>query len=84
MTFEQTVEIPENRRLANEIVTQIRAAPGQFERERGFERYWGEALAAFAPAWDRRFLSLKKQVSQTHLLPEDLLPGARGLICFFI
>jgi epoxyqueuosine reductase QueG len=70
--------------VQNEIVMQIRASPGQFERERGLERYWREPLAAFAPAGDRRFLSLKKQVSPSHLLPEDLLPGARGVICFFI
>ncbi len=45
---------------------------------------WREPLAAVADAADPAFADLKMQVSPTHFLPENLLPDARSVICFFL
>lgn len=45
---------------------------------------WKEPIIGFASAGDPLFLQLKQVVSSSHLLPEELLPGARSLIVFFI
>jgi epoxyqueuosine reductase QueG len=42
------------------------------------------ALAAVADADDPLFRRLKQTVSPAHLLPGDLLPGARSVVVFFI
>lgn len=39
---------------------------------------------AVAAADDPRFMDLTKQVGPGHLLPQDLLPGARSVICYFL
>ncbi|HNY67049.1 MAG TPA: epoxyqueuosine reductase [Deltaproteobacteria bacterium] len=45
---------------------------------------WGEPLVGFADANDPLFRELKAAVSEDHLLPEDLLPGAKAVVAFFI
>jgi epoxyqueuosine reductase QueG len=45
---------------------------------------WGEPLTGFAAAGDPLFTRLKRAVSPGHLLPGDLLPGARCVVAFFI
>lgn len=46
--------------------------------------YWQMPLMGIAAANDPLFLQLKETVSNTHLLPEDLLDNARSVITFFI
>ncbi|MBN1141431.1 MAG: epoxyqueuosine reductase [Deltaproteobacteria bacterium] len=53
------------------------------ERNR-FDTRWGTPLVAFAAADDPLFADLKEAVSGTHLLPGDLLPGARTVVAFFL
>ena len=43
-----------------------------------------EPLVAFAAADDPRFADLKRVVHPTHMLPGDLLPGARSVVSFFL
>jgi epoxyqueuosine reductase len=43
-----------------------------------------EPLVAFAPADDPRFAELKREVHPTHMLPQDLLPGARSVVSLFL
>jgi epoxyqueuosine reductase len=43
-----------------------------------------EPLVGFASASDPRFLDLRRVVHPTHMLPQDLLPGARSVISFFL
>jgi len=43
-----------------------------------------DPLVGFALATDPRFLELRDSVEPTHLLPEDLLPGAQSVISFFL
>ncbi len=66
----------------------IRDLIGKFVRdykiEMGTETDWRKPLVAFADAADPLFLELKGAVSETHLLPQDLLEGARTVITYFI
>ena len=41
-------------------------------------------LVGFASAADPRFRELQRIVEPTHLLPEDMLPGARAVVSFFL
>ncbi len=41
-------------------------------------------LIGFAAAADPRFAELRRVVEPTHLLPTDLLPGARSVVSFFL
>jgi epoxyqueuosine reductase QueG len=43
-----------------------------------------EPLVGFVPAGDPRFAGLRQAVHPTHMLPADLLPGARGVVSFFL
>lgn len=53
------------------------------EREGALSR-WKTPLFAYADAADDRFLSLKQSVGPTHALPQELLPGARTVVAYFI
>ncbi|NLI92314.1 MAG: epoxyqueuosine reductase [Peptococcaceae bacterium] len=55
-----------------------------FPLREGVQTRWGEPLIGFADACDRRFLELKTIVSPSHALPQDILPGARTVIAYFI
>jgi epoxyqueuosine reductase len=46
--------------------------------------YWREPLVGVAAADDPLFLQLKQVVDPDHAMPEDLLPGARSVIAFFL
>ena len=43
-----------------------------------------EPLLGFARAADPRFRDLRATVSPIHLMPEDLVPGARTVVSFFL
>ena len=43
-----------------------------------------EPLVGFASASDPRFPDLCRVVHPTHMLPQDLLPGARSVVSFFL
>ncbi len=45
---------------------------------------WKDPLFAVADACDPLFMELKTQVGPTHLLPQDLLAGAKSVICYFL
>ena len=45
---------------------------------------WQEPLVSFVDASDARLLSLKEQVSSTHLLPHDLLENAKTVVVYFL
>ena len=45
--------------------------------------YWRKPLAAFARV-DNRFRSLPEIAAPDHVLPQDLLPGGRTVIVFFV
>lgn len=55
-----------------------------YQKHRKVLTSWTAPLLAFADAEDPLFRSLKEVVSPSHCLPEDLLPGARTVITYFI
>ena len=55
-----------------------------YQERHATETRWREPLVGFASAVDPLFVRLKSVVSPAHSLPDDLLPGARTVIAFFI
>ena len=53
-------------------------------REAATVTRYREPLVAFAAADDPRFADLRVVVGPEHMLPEDLLPGARSVVSFFL
>jgi epoxyqueuosine reductase len=50
----------------------------------GTETRYREPMVAFADALDPRFGDLRDHVDANHMLPEELLSGARSVVSFFI
>ncbi|MDR2484158.1 MAG: hypothetical protein LBD55_02040 [Treponema sp.] len=62
----------------------IEQAVLQYEKAHRLEGFWKKPLVRIIPADHPYMLSLKQIVSPGHLLPADLLPGAKSIISFFI
>jgi len=69
-----------NDRIQSLIVTAIEA----FRTSHNVRTSWKTPLIAVADAADELFPRLKEVVRPTHALPEDLLPGARSVIAYFL
>ena len=54
------------------------------DRSSGLGGMWRQPITACADAHDPRFSQLKQAVSPSHLMPQDLLAGAKTVVCFFI
>jgi epoxyqueuosine reductase len=62
----------------------ITAFVQQKVRQAGTATRYRQPLVGFADAGDPRFFQLREVAEPTHLLPGDLLPGARSVISFFL
>jgi len=69
-----------SRELAEAILTTIRDQVAQAGTATGYR----EPLVRFATADDSRFLDLRRVVDPSHMLPHNLLPGARSVVAFFL
>lgn len=49
-----------------------------------FNRFWDLPVIGVAMAGDRLFDEIKKWTWETHLLPNDILPGAKSVIAYYI
>jgi epoxyqueuosine reductase QueG len=47
-------------------------------------KLWKEPIIEIISAKDKNLITLKEVVSAEHLMPNDILPDARSIICFFI
>jgi epoxyqueuosine reductase QueG len=56
----------------------------QLVADAGTETEYREPRIGFAAADAPRFLELRRVAAPTHLLPRDLLPGARSVVSFFL
>jgi len=70
--------------LKDEIIVRIREFVAEYQRKNAVQSQWGEPLVGFAAAEDPLFVRLQEAVSPTHLVPEDVLAGARTVIAFFL
>jgi epoxyqueuosine reductase len=66
--------------LAEFIVATVRREVAEAGTTTGYR----EPLVGFAAADDPRFPDLRRVVEATHLLPQDLLDGARSVVAFFL
>jgi len=62
----------------------INEAISTFEAENGIRNFWEPPLLAAFSANHPLIPGLKQSVSQDHLLPDELLPGAKSVVVFFI
>jgi len=69
-----------SKELAEAIITTICSEVAEAGTATGYR----EPLVRFAAADDPRFLDLRRLVEPTHMLPNDLLPGARSVVAFFL
>ncbi len=69
---------------SRELVVFVTAAIRQLVAEARTVTGYREPLVGFASADDPRFQDLCRVAEPTHLLPHDLLPGARSVISFFL
>ena len=68
--------------LGDEIRQRVAAFPA--DRTGGGEGPWREPVTGFADASDPLFAELKRAVGPDHLLPSDLLEGARTVVAYFL
>ncbi len=66
--------------LAEFITTTIRREVAEAGTITGYR----EPLIGFAAADDPRFAALRRVADPAHMLPHDLLPGARAVVSFFL
>jgi len=62
----------------------ITATVNQLVADAGTETAYRPPLVGFASADDPRFRELHNVVDPSHMLPTDLLPGARSVVSFFL
>jgi len=66
--------------LAEFIETTIKRVVSESGSVTGYR----EPLVGFAAADDPRFAELRRVAEPTHMLPQELLPGARSVVSFFL
>lgn len=66
------------------LINLIEAYVGHYPQWKKTRSSWQIPLIVAVDATDLRFAELKKQVGSSHLLPQDLLPSARSVICYFL
>jgi len=69
--------------VKHELEQIIRQQVSAFE-DAGAATRWRPALVGIAAASDPMFRQLRAVVGPTHALPDDLLPGARSVVAFFL
>lgn len=70
--------------MKENVIKTIIAAVEEGNRTAGQQPIWQKPILGFADARDPLFGELKKAVRSTHALPENLLPGARTVIAYFL
>jgi epoxyqueuosine reductase len=70
--------------MGDELAALLTAAIRERVLAAGTDTRYREPLVAFADALDPRFGGLRDHVDPDHMLPADLLPGARSVVSFFI
>ncbi len=71
----------ENREMVQQWIRDfVRDYPNTHE----VETRWGEPIVGVADAEDPLYAEVKKQVGENHVMPSDLIPGAKSVIVYFV
>lgn len=70
--------------MPSDLAAWIREFVAERVRSAGTRTRYREPLVGFADARDPAWARLRVVAEPTHLLPEDLLPGARTVVAFFL
>ena len=70
--------------MTNRVIATICDAVEEANAGHGGEDIWKKPLVSFIDAGDPALQSLKLSVSVNHLMPRDILPGAKSVVCYFI
>jgi len=70
--------------MSLELGKVVNEAISTFEAENGIRNFWEPPLLTALNADHPLIPGLKQSVSPDHLLPEELLPGAKSVVIFFI
>lgn len=70
--------------MKKEIENLIQNFIDNYQQKDEIESKWKEPVINYAAADDPMFKQLKEAVSEEHLMPEDIMPGARTVIAYFI
>lgn len=80
----KTTAAPDREALRQRMEEEIWSLLGAFRREHRLPPLWRRPLIGFAPADHPGFPRLRQIVLPDHALPEDILPGARGVVVCFL
>ena len=70
--------------MKDQIEQTIISAITAYEANNHPDKLWKEPIIEIIPAKNEKFKILKEAVSAGHLMPHDILPDAKSIICFFI
>lgn len=71
-------------RVREEITAFVRDFVRAYESRKEISTRWGEPLVGFADAWDPYIQDLRRIISPTHALPQDILAGARIVLVYYV
>lgn len=68
-------------RLISSLITDYVAT---YEKQPNIETKWRSPVIGFADTNDKLFYKLKEIIGPNHVLPDEIVPGAKSVIVFFI
>ena len=70
--------------MTKKITELINAYVEKFKKEMQPETSWRKPVVGFADAKDKKFKDLKEIIGPNHALPQEIVPGARSVIVYFL
>lgn len=70
--------------MVDDVIKLINDFVVQYQEVQQPETIWRAPVIGFADANDERFKSLKQIIGPNHALPQDIVPGAKSVIVFFL
>lgn len=71
-------------RMREQLLETIRSFLRDYEKKPEIQTVWGEPLLSFADANHPYVRSLKLVVTPTHAMPEEVLPGAKNVLVYYV
>jgi hypothetical protein len=70
--------------IQNRITQTIMEFPARYSNANNTRTKWLEPVIGFADTEDPLFEALKTIVSPTHALPDEIVPGAKSVVAYFM